>query len=68
MVQKAYRQSNDIELVYANGNRLPNFIPGIYINVFTPEGHKRPYSLNGNPAIDDLYVLGIKWEKPNRGG
>lgn len=62
---------NDVcryELVCANGKDLPIFAPGAHIDLFTGQGLRRSYSLAGDPALRDRYVLGIRRERPSRGG
>ena len=56
------------ELVSADSKDLPAFDPGAHIDLFTGDGLRRSYSLVGDPAVRDRYVLGIRREQPSRGG
>ena len=63
--------SHDIsryELMSEDGKDLPPFEPGAHIDLFTGDGLRRSYSLAGDPAVRDRYVLGIRREQPSRGG
>ena len=56
------------ELMRDDGDDLPAFEPGAHIDLFTGDGLRRSYSLAGDPAVRDRYVLGIRREQPSRGG
>ena len=56
------------ELMSEDGKDLPPFEPGAHIDLFTGDGLRRSYSLAGDPAVRDRYVLGIRREQPSRGG
>lgn len=47
---------------------LPSFTPGAHIQVRTPNGLLRKYSLCGDPAESDRYVIAVKREQGGRGG
>jgi len=55
------------ELIGENGKDLPAFEAGAHIDLFTGDGLRRSYSLAGDPAVRDRYVLGIRREQPSRG-
>lgn len=55
-------------LVAPDGSDLPAFDAGAHIAVETPSGKRRQYSLCNNPAEVHRYVLGVKAERPGRGG
>lgn len=60
-----------VELVHPWGGRLPGYRAGAHIDVHTPGGFSRPYSLaRAAPAggAVDRYVIGVKRESPSRGG
>ncbi len=70
-VKKIKESPNDVsryELVSSDGQDLPSFVPGAHIDLFTGPGLRRSYSLAGDPAVRNRYVLGIRREKPSRGG
>jgi vanillate monooxygenase ferredoxin subunit len=59
------------ELVHASGGRLPAFQPGAHIDVHTPGGFTRQYSLAMaalRPGAVERYVIGVKREPTGRGG
>lgn len=57
-----------LELVSANGMSLPAFEAGAHVDVLTPGGHLRPYSLC-NPASErHRYVIAVLRERHGRGG
>jgi len=62
------------ELVQPWGGRLPAFEPGAHIDVHTPGGFTRQYSLAeagkvaGTAAAAGRYVIGVKREPSSRGG
>lgn len=47
---------------------LPGFSPGAHITVETPSGAMRRYSLIGDPADRQHYVIAVKHEPKGRGG
>jgi (2Fe-2S) ferredoxin len=56
------------ELTSADGADLPVFEPGAHIDLFTGQGLRRSYSLAGDCRDRKKYVLGVRREKPSRGG
>lgn len=56
------------ELVAAGGGPLPAFDAGSYVDVLTPEGHLRPYSLCNAPTERHRYVIAVLREPSGRGG
>lgn len=56
------------DLVSADGSPLAPFDAGDHIDVLTPTGDCRPYSLCGDPARQDVYSLAILREGNGRGG
>ena len=57
-----------LTLVSSDGSPLPAFAAGAHIDVHLPNGLVRQYSLAGNPATADEYLLCIKKEAHSRGG
>jgi vanillate O-demethylase ferredoxin subunit len=58
------------ELVHPWGGRLPHYRAGAHVDVHTPGGFKRPYSLAcaaGSAAAPPRYVIGVKREPASRG-
>lgn len=58
----------EFELVHPAGHELPRFEPGAHINVETPVGAVRSYSLTNDPRETDRYVIAVKREDRGRGG
>lgn len=56
------------ELVSPNGEPLPSFDAGAHINVRTPGGLMRPYSLCSTPESRDHYRIAVLHVKDSRGG
>lgn len=56
------------ELVDPDGGDLPEFTPGSHIEVKTPSGASRKYSLSNDPMESDHYVIAVKREEEGRGG
>ena len=56
------------ELRVTPGVCLPGFEPGAHINVTTPSGAVRSYSLCNDPAETDRYLIAVKREDRGRGG
>lgn len=56
------------ELIAADNKPLPPFEAGAHIDVHLPGGLVRQYSLLGDPADRDRYVIGVKKEAGGRGG
>jgi phthalate 4,5-dioxygenase reductase subunit len=57
-----------LELIHPDGVALVPFDAGAHVTLETPSGARRDYSLTNDPAETDRYVLGIKAERPGRGG
>lgn len=62
------QQICEFELADPRGQALPSFEPGAHINVRTPGGYVRSYSLCNDPQQSDRYVIGVKRESGGRGG
>lgn len=56
------------ELRMPDGQDLPGFFAGDHIDVFTPSGIVRQYSLCNNPAETNRYLIAVKLEDLSRGG
>ena len=56
------------ELAAPNGGDLPAYTAGAHIDLFTPEGLRRSYSLAGDPEDRGCYLLGVRREADSRGG
>lgn len=55
-------------LVAADGGSLPAFTAGSHVDVVTPSGRVRQYSLAGDPNERRQYILGILRDEDGRGG
>ncbi|MFI5520515.1 PDR/VanB family oxidoreductase [Streptomyces platensis] len=49
-----------VELVAADGDRLPAWEPGAHIDLGLPSGRIRPYSLCGDPADPTTYRIAVR--------
>ncbi|SAL87332.1 ferredoxin [Caballeronia arvi] len=47
---------------------LEKYEPGAHVDVVTPSGFTRQYSLCGDPACEDSYLFAVKREVGSRGG
>ena len=56
------------ELAALDGRRLPPYEPGAHITVHLASGLARQYSLCGDPAQRDRYVIAVKRCADSRGG
>jgi ferredoxin-NADP reductase len=56
------------EFAAADGGALPPFDAGAHIDVVVAPEYQRAYSLAGDPAKRDRYVLGVLREAPENGG
>ncbi|WP_394839075.1 PDR/VanB family oxidoreductase [Pendulispora rubella] len=56
------------ELVHPEGAALPAFTAGAHVDVTTPIGLVRPFSLCNDPAERHRYVLAVLRESQGRGG
>ena len=71
---KVTRVSNEtklikrIELMTKDGKTLPEFTAGAHIDIDTGEGPGKSYSLAGDPAETNKYVLGVLKEPGGDGG
>jgi len=57
-----------LELAAADATPLPALAPGAHLNLTTPSGLVRQYSVVNGPAERDTIVIGIKREPDSRGG
>ena len=57
-----------IDLIAEDGGDLPTFTAGSHIDIFTGSGQRRSYSLAGDPAQRDRYVIAVLREPDGRGG
>lgn len=57
-----------LELRDPDGWELPRFKPGAHLDLHLPGAMVRSYSLCGDPAHQDRYVLGVKREDAGLGG
>lgn len=70
-VARRTREADDIlglELVSADGAPLPPFSAGSHIDVHTPAGKLRPYSLCNPPHEQGRYQIAVLREPESRGG
>lgn len=56
------------ELVSPDGGSLPAFEPGAHLDVHTPRGHVRQYSLCNDAQETHRYVIAVQREPQGRGG
>ena len=56
------------ELVHATGAALPRFTAGAHVTVHVGAGVARQYSLCGDPAQSDRYLIAVKQAADSRGG
>jgi vanillate monooxygenase ferredoxin subunit len=57
-----------LELVDPSGSPLPSFSAGSHVDVHTPAGHVRQYSLCNDPAETHRYLIAILRDPASRGG
>ncbi|MDB5799246.1 MAG: flavodoxin reductase [Rhodocyclales bacterium] len=57
-----------IDLIAADGEKLPSWTPGAHIEVLLPGGLARHYSLFNGPEDTDCYRIAVKLEPTSRGG
>jgi len=70
-VVRKTQEASDIcsfELAGLHGEALPEFSPGAHIDVLTPNGFRRPYSLCSQPGDGSRYLVAILKEAASRGG
>ena len=58
----------EFELRHPQGLPLPAFTPGSHLTVQVPGGARRNYSLCGDPANADVYLIAVKRDAQGRGG
>lgn len=70
VVHKRYETADValFELAMPSGSDLPRFTAGAHIDVFTPSGAVRQYSLCNDPDDADRYVIGVLRSATSRGG
>lgn len=70
VVHKRYETADValFELAMPSGSDLPRFTAGAHIDVFTPSGAVRQYSLCNDPDDADCYVIGVLRSATSRGG
>ncbi len=56
------------EFAAADGGELPPFEAGAHVDVVIAPEYQRAYSLAGDPAVRDRWVLGVQREDPGQGG
>lgn len=57
-----------ITLARPNGAELPTWVPGAHLDVFTPSGRQRHFSLNGDPNDLSHYRIAIRRMADGGGG
>jgi len=57
-----------LDLISADGGRLPAWKPGAHIDLVLPSGRVRQYSLCGDPAVPHRYRIAVLHEPDGRGG
>ncbi|WP_085884483.1 PDR/VanB family oxidoreductase [Oceanibacterium hippocampi] len=57
-----------VELRRPDGDELPSYEPGAHVDLRLPNGLVRSYSLAGDPANRDRYVVGVGLDAASRGG
>lgn len=67
-VRDSYDGVRVLELSDPDGWELPPFTAGAHIDVHLPSGTVRQYSLCGDPARQNRYLIAVKHEKDGRGG
>lgn len=70
-VRWRWRDARDtvvLELAPVNGDTLPAFEAGAFIDVAFPGGAVRPYSLANAPHVRDHYLLAVRLEPRGQGG
>ncbi len=70
-VAQITREAEDInayEFVDPDGGQLPPFTAGAHLDVWTPNGDLRQFSLSNNPSERHRYVVAVLRERQGRGG
>lgn len=57
-----------IDLVAPNGDPLPWWDPGAHLDVTTPDGCVRQYSMCGDFGVSKSWRIGVLWDPDSRGG
>ncbi|RCW39668.1 cytochrome P450 [Halopolyspora algeriensis] len=57
-----------LTLAHPDGDPLPQWSPGAHVDVHTPEGPVRQYSLSSAPERTDRWRIGVLRESDSRGG
>lgn len=57
-----------LSLTSTDGTALPRWTPGAHIDVILPNGLTRQYSLAGDPAQEDQWLIAVLKEPQSRGG
>lgn len=71
VVQRRWLETPDVlalELAAADGSALPSFAAGAHVEVRTPGGPTRPYSLCNDPAHRAHYRIAVLRDPQSRGG
>ncbi|WP_127112599.1 PDR/VanB family oxidoreductase [Shimia sediminis] len=58
----------ELELRLPDGSEIPTYQPGAHIDLELPNGITRSYSIKGDPAQSDRYVVGVGLDTASRGG
>lgn len=61
-------QIEEFTLMNADRSPLPTFTAGAHLNIETPSGARRSYSLSNSDDETDRYVIAVKKEVGGRGG
>ncbi|WP_063047009.1 PDR/VanB family oxidoreductase [Nocardia pseudovaccinii] len=70
-VRRVHRETQEIatyELCAEDGSELPPFTAGAHIDLHLPNGLVRSYSLCGDEAERDRYIIGVARSPDSRGG
>jgi vanillate O-demethylase ferredoxin subunit len=67
-IARIARDIQSYELVPKEGSRLPGFDPGAHLDLHTPKGHIRQYSLCNDAQETHRYVIAVQREAQGRGG
>ena len=67
-ISRVARDIQSFELIPTEGLSLPGFEPGAHLNVHTPGGHVRQYSLCNDAQETHRYLIAVQKEPRGRGG
>jgi vanillate O-demethylase ferredoxin subunit len=67
-IERIARDIQSFELVPKEGSSLPGFEPGAHLDLHTPRGHIRQYSLCNDAQETHRYVIAVQREAKGRGG